>query len=158
VFDVDGVLADVRHRLHHVETRPKNWPAFFAAADADPPLAAGITLVHQHQEAGDTVVYLTGRNESHRAQTLSWLSRHGLPTGRLLMRPERDFRPARQYKAEMVRELSTTGEVTLVVDDDVAVVATLHADGWPVLQADWMHATGPEQQALFQAQDTEGRT
>lgn len=29
VFDIDGVLADVRHRLPHVQGRPKDWDAFF---------------------------------------------------------------------------------------------------------------------------------
>jgi len=31
---IDGVLADVHHRLHHIARRPKDWPAFFAAAHA----------------------------------------------------------------------------------------------------------------------------
>lgn len=44
VFDVDGVLAEVRHRLPHLEGRPKDWDAFFAAAQADPPLTEGVAL------------------------------------------------------------------------------------------------------------------
>ena len=38
VFDLDGTLADTRHRLHHLERRPADWDAFFAAARDDPPL------------------------------------------------------------------------------------------------------------------------
>jgi len=41
VFDVDGVLADVRHRLHHLEARPQRWERFFRAADRDPVLEEG---------------------------------------------------------------------------------------------------------------------
>ena len=44
VFDIDGVLADVRHRLRHVEQRPKDWDAFFAAEPDDPTLVAGIAM------------------------------------------------------------------------------------------------------------------
>ena len=33
VFDVDGVVADVRHRLHHLGRH--RWDRFFAAADRD---------------------------------------------------------------------------------------------------------------------------
>ena len=40
VFDIDGVLADVRHRLHHLQCRPQRWEAFFTAADRDPLLEA----------------------------------------------------------------------------------------------------------------------
>ena len=32
VFDLDGTLADVRHRLHHIEGRRRDWDAFFSAA------------------------------------------------------------------------------------------------------------------------------
>lgn len=48
VFDVDGVLADVRHRLHFLRTRPKDWPAFFAAVPDDPPLAQGLRLAARY--------------------------------------------------------------------------------------------------------------
>ena len=41
VFDIDGVLADVRHRLHHLQARPQRWEAFFLAADRDPLLEEG---------------------------------------------------------------------------------------------------------------------
>ena len=44
VFDIDGVLADVSHRLPFVARRPKDWDAFFAAAVDDPPFAQGVAL------------------------------------------------------------------------------------------------------------------
>ena len=43
VFDVDGVLADVGHRLRHLEGGRKDWGAFFAAAEKDPPLPVGLS-------------------------------------------------------------------------------------------------------------------
>lgn len=68
VFDVDGVVADVRHRLRHVVRRPKDWIAFFAAADRDPALADGVELVHRFA-VDHRVVWLTGRPERLRAVT-----------------------------------------------------------------------------------------
>lgn len=35
IFDIDGTLADIAHRRHHVETKPKNWSAFQVAAHLD---------------------------------------------------------------------------------------------------------------------------
>ena len=29
IFDIDGTLADVSERIHHVRKKPKNWNAFF---------------------------------------------------------------------------------------------------------------------------------
>ncbi len=160
VFDVDGVLADVRHRLHHVERVPKDWTAFFAAMDDDAPLEVGIALTHDQAAAGHHIVYLTGRNESHRALTVAWLARNGLPEGRLVMRRDSDRRPARLFKPDALRRIASAARVVAVVDDDQAVVDVLRRDGWPVLHATWMaqDASPVEQQALFDAQEVDGRS
>jgi phosphoglycolate phosphatase-like HAD superfamily hydrolase len=158
VFDVDGVLADVRHRLHHVERRPKDWDAFFAAMDGDGPLADGVDLARQLADDGHAIVYLTGRNESYRRVTQDWLRRHGLPEGVLVMRREDDRRPARLFKPEALTRIARAGRVVTVVDDDDAVVATLRRQGWPVQHAAWMTAPPEAQQSLFDAQEVDGRT
>ncbi len=153
VFDVDGVLADVRHRLHHVARRPKDWDAFFAAAVDDPPLAEGLALARASAEDCD-VVYVTGRPERCRADTLAWFRRHGLPEGELAMRAERDHRPARLAKPGLLRRLAAGRPVAVVVDDDQKVCDAYEAAGFRVLRADWM-AGAP---ALERAQEDEGRT
>jgi phosphoglycolate phosphatase-like HAD superfamily hydrolase len=158
VFDVDGVLADVRHRLHHVERRPKDWAAFFAAMDDDGPLAEGIAMAQASAAEGHRIVYLTGRNEDHRAATRGWMERNGLPAGRLVMRRPDDRRPARVFKPAALRRIAGEGDVVAVVDDDAAVVEVLRRDGWPVVLATWMAADPTAQQSLFDAQEVEGRT
>jgi hypothetical protein len=35
VVDIDGTLADIRHRRHYVASKPKNWKAFNAAMHLD---------------------------------------------------------------------------------------------------------------------------
>ena len=153
VFDIDGVLADVRHRLHHVERRPKNWEAFFAAAADDPPLQQGVALAWASAEDCD-VVYVTGRPERCRADTLAWFARHGLPPGELSMRRERDHRPARLAKPGLLRRLAAGRPVAVVVDDDPQVCDAYEAAGYRVLRAQWM-ADAP---ALHAAQEDDGRT
>lgn len=158
MLDIDGVLADVRHRLHHVERTPKDWDAFFAAMDDDALLDEGLAVARELVAAGHRIVYVTGRNESYRAQTQSWLTRHGLPEGRLVMRRDADRRPARQFKPAALRGLAADNTIAMVVDDDEAVVAVLRREGWPVFHATWMTAQADEQQTLFDAQQTEGRS
>lgn len=158
VFDVDGTVADVRHRLHHVARRPKNWGRFFAAADRDPPLPPGVALAREYARE-HRLVWLTGRPESLRAVTREWLERHGLPVGELVMRPVYDHRPAREFKAEQVGRLAAGAAVagatiSVIVDDDPAVVARLDELGWPVRLADWV----PYAEALREAQERDGRT
>ncbi|WP_261558022.1 hypothetical protein [Frankia tisae] len=153
VIDVDGVVADVRHRLRFLRAWPGDWEAFFAAAPADPPLAEGVTLVHQLARDHE-VVWLTGRPERSRAATSRWLGEQGLPLGKLLMRPDDDRRPARMFKRAELRQLGARRQVAVVVDDDPAVVDLLRADGWPVLRAEWL----AYEATLGNAQESEGRT
>ena len=47
IVDIDGVVADVRHRVHYVEQRPKDWKRFFAAAVRDEPHAEVLTLLRR---------------------------------------------------------------------------------------------------------------
>lgn len=153
VFDVDGVVADVRHRLRHIARQPKDWARFFSAADRDPPLSEGTDLVHHYARDHD-LVWLTGRPEWLRPVTERWFTRHGLPAGRLLMRPEDDRRPARDYKLGQLRKLARDGDIAVIVDDDPAVVKRLTNEGLPVLLADWV----PYERSLRQAQERDGRT
>ena len=153
VFDLDGTLADTRHRLHHLERRPKDWDAFFAAAPRDPVLDTGVALLRESARDCD-VVYLSGRPERCRADTTAWLAAHGLPEGRLLLRRDDDRRPARQTKLAVLRRLARERTVAVVVDDDEQVCDAAERAGLAVLRARWQ-AQGP---ALRQAQEAEGRT
>lgn len=158
IFDIDGVLADVRHRLHHLEQRPKDWHGFFSAMDEDPLLARGHDLVHEQQALGHRVVYVTGRSETYRQPTLDWFARHEVPTGDLHMRKRHDRRPARIVKREILARLGRKLDIVLVVDDDEAVVETLREAGYEVLHATWMFGDAAEQAVLFDAQERRGRT
>lgn len=153
VFDVDGVLADVTHRLHHLRARPQRWERFFQTADRDPLLDEVADRLRAALAEHD-VVYLTGRPERTRRLTERWLAKHDLPTGPLIMRDDHDSRPARWMKREVLRKLSASRDIVSVLDDDPAVVAVLEADGWPVELATWL----PHSSTLQSAQERQGRT
>jgi hypothetical protein len=165
VLDIDGVLADVRHRLHHLSGRSKDWDSFFAAARDDAPLDVGVEFA-KLAATDHGIVYLTGRPERIRRDTAHWLRIHGLPAGELLMRRDTDRRPARVMKVEKLRELARHQPVALVVDDDVAVVRAVRQAGFVVQLADWMPTEpDPDEPAglfdidqLEQAQEQLGRT
>lgn len=153
VFDLDNTLAATAHRQHFLERRPKDWDGFFAAAPDDPPLEEGVALCRSAAEECE-VVYLTGRPERCRRDTLAWLAEQGLPEGPVHMRRHRDFRPARVTKVEILRRIGAGREVRMLVDDDELVCDAAEAAGFPVLRARW--ATPSE--ALREAQEREGRT
>lgn len=153
VFDLDGTLAETGHRQHFLERKPRDWNGFFGAASRDTPLAEGVRMAVEAAEECE-VLYLTGRPERCRGDTLAWLSAHGLPEGRLRMRGDTDRRPARATKLEALRELAAKREVRMLVDDDELVCDAALRAGFRVVRARWASTSA----ALKDAQEREGRT
>jgi hypothetical protein len=153
VFDLDNTLADTAHRQRFLERKPRDWDAFFAAAPQDPPIERGVALALEYAEECE-VVYLTGRPERCRCDTLEWLGAHGLPEGRVHMRRDHDRRPARRTKLEILRRLARDREVRVLVDDDELVCADAEQAGFPVVRARWAAPSAE----LREAQEREGRT
>jgi phosphoglycolate phosphatase-like HAD superfamily hydrolase len=153
VFDIDGVLADVSHRLHHLSATPQRWHAFFTEAKDDELLAEGAERLERALDEG-AVIYLTGRPEWTRELTERWLDQHGLPAAPLFMRANGDRRPARLTKAAVLRTLARQVRILTMIDDDPAVVAALRGSGWPVELATWL----PHSSTLQTAQEDQGRT
>jgi phosphoglycolate phosphatase-like HAD superfamily hydrolase len=151
VFDIDGVVADVRHRLHHLHP-PRSWPDFFAAAAEDPLLPEGARLVNDLAGVHE-IVWLTGRPAWLRDTTADWLARHRLPGTELHLRPGRDHRPARLYKVEVLRSLAAR-QVAAFVDDDPEVISAATTAGFAAVLADWQ----PRDSTLRDAQERLGRT
>lgn len=153
VFDLDGTLADSAHRQRFLERKPRDWDAFFAAAPQDPPLAEGVALALRSTEECE-VVYLTGRPERCRRDTVEWLAAQGLPEGRVWMRRNDDRRPARHTKLDVLRRLARDREIHVLVDDDELVCDEAERAGFRVVRARWATASA----ALKDAQEREGRT
>lgn len=152
VFDIDGVVADVRHRVHLIKPPRHSWLRFFELAKDDPPSPEGIGWALRAAE-DHQLVWLTGRPEWLRTVTSRWLERHGLPSGELLMRPDGDYRPARYYKVEVLRRLADR-DIVVFVDDDPDVVRAAAAAGFTASLATWL----PRSTALSDAQERAGWT
>ncbi|MFE9458430.1 hypothetical protein [Streptomyces californicus] len=153
VFDLDGTLADTAHRQHFLEGPGRDWAGFFAAAPDDPPLAEGVRMVlASAEECG--IVYLTGRPERCRRDTVRWLDRQGLPEGELFMRRNDDRRPARRTKLDVLKRLGRSRRVRVLVDDDELVCDAAEVAGFTVVRARWADQSA----ALKDAQEREGRT
>jgi phosphoglycolate phosphatase-like HAD superfamily hydrolase len=153
VFDLDNTLADTAHRQRFLERKPRDWDGFFAAAPQDPPIPEGVAMAREHAEECE-VLYVTGRPERCRRDTLDWLAAQGLPEGRVYMRRNDDRRPARRTKLEILRRLARTRDLRVLVDDDELVCEDAERAGFTVVRARW---TAPSAE-LKVAQEREGRT
>ncbi|MBD0292973.1 MAG: hypothetical protein ICV70_05310 [Jiangellaceae bacterium] len=153
VVDLDGVLADVTARLHHIEGRGKDWDAFFAGIPDDPAYPEGLAIARELAAQHD-LVYLSGRPERTRADTESWLRRHGAPLAPVLLRRDDDRRPSRVVKVGLLRGLAAERPVAVVVDDDPQVCRAAEAAGFQVYEATWSRP----QPTLIDAQERLGKT
>ena len=128
VFDIDGVVADVRHRLHHLEPA-----AVLAAVLRRPPTTIRCcpraprwspTSARQHE-----IVWLTGRPEWLR-DTTARLARRARPARRRdsTCAPTATTGRRRSYKLRCCAG-SPRARIAAFVDDDAEVMAAASARG-----------------------------
>jgi len=150
ICDIDGTIADVRHRLHYIQnedgTKKKkpDWDAFHAACVDDPVFADVTTVVNSLRVgscgcgySGNNMYFLSGRNEIVRPQTEKWLEDVAdmAHYEALVMRKAGDRRPDTEVKLEMIRQLGLTpDDVLCIFDDRQRVVDMWRQNGYRVMQ------------------------
>jgi FMN phosphatase YigB (HAD superfamily) len=101
VFDLDGTLADVEHRVYLAEE--KEWDLFHSQCVHDKPKEAEcylVRMIYAHQP-NHRIMIITGRSEEYRAVTETWLVANGIPYDELHMRKTGDHRPDTVVKGEL---------------------------------------------------------
>lgn len=104
IFDIDGTLADCSHRLSHIQGDKKDWDKFYADCYKDAPID-GVCRVAR--ELPRRVIYITGRPEKYRQQTMEWLRQNDLwwnASTTLIMRKDGDYRPDYIIKREIYEQ------------------------------------------------------
>ncbi len=146
IFDIDGTLADISHRVHFIEGEKKDWESFYEKMEDDKPIEAGLTLMNalfsygHYVDKNIEIVFCTGRPEKYRHQTSEWLYNNVrfLPFMRqanLLMRIDGDHRSDVEVKKEMLDCIRKTGyEVIMAIEDRKRVVDMWRENGVPCFQ------------------------
>lgn len=142
VFDLDGTLADIRHRVHHVRGPGKpDWPAFFAACVNDIPNRPAVAALHAHVNAGHKVEIWSARSDIVRAETEEWLRVYANIDPALLvhMRAADDNTPDVVLKRHWLYRIHPEEWPHIVYDDRQRVVDMWRAMGVACFQvtADW---------------------
>ena len=133
IFDIDGTLADVSERIHHVKKKPKNWNAFFQGMAQDKAIHSMVRLCNILYESGIKIVLCSGRNEEHRPQTVQWLAQQGVNYHKLILRRDGDMRSDVIAKREMLAGIDRS-EILFVVEDRSRVVEMWRSEGLVCLQ------------------------
>jgi len=138
IVDIDGTLADLTHRLHHVRNGARDWDTFFSLAGDDTVIQPISDLVRRLFDKY-RVILVSGRPEKIRDITTGWLAAEAIPFVELLMRPDGDYRPDHIVKSQILDYILGDGhDVAFVIDDRPSVVAMWRERGLTCLQCrDW---------------------
>ena len=145
--DIDGTIADLTHRVHHIandkSSEQKDWEAFYRDIDKDRPILPTIDLVRTLKAKGWFIILITGRDCARRASTEEWLERHAVPWDALLMRPLGDHASDVKIKRAWLKKMRD-GELVfenialpeLVIEDRRKVVDMWREEGLIALHCD----------------------
>lgn len=101
IFDIDGTIADIAHRRHHVASDRKDWQLFFSTMKDDTPNQPVVETLNLYCAAKYNIILSSGRPANYRAVTEAWLNKHDIPYDFLFMRKFNDTRPDTIIKQEM---------------------------------------------------------
>lgn len=74
IFDLDGTLANLEHRLHHIQQKPKNWDRFFTECDKDERIYSVCNVFDALvADRNSQVEIWSGRSSIALDQTVKWL-------------------------------------------------------------------------------------
>lgn len=137
ICDLDGTIADIRHRLHFVKDKdPKDWDGFFKAISGDSPREDIIQQVMADAE-GSMLIFVSGRPERCRKDTERWLNDHiflhRIRTPMLIMRENHDKRPDTETKAEIYDRYLKDLAIIRVYDDRPSVIRMWREKGLNVV-------------------------
>jgi hypothetical protein len=128
LVDVDGTLADSDHREHYLETKPKNWTAYYADALKDKPYEDIVWLVKTLKDADNKILIVTARSEDYRNITEQWLREKADLEGvydKIYMRESGDYRDDDIVKEEMLQSIRLDGYDPFMVLDDRGLVVDM---------------------------------
>lgn len=145
IFDIDGTLANLDHRLPLLQRKIKDFKAFENLVSKDSPIDfmddifEFVASKRKYQ-----LILLTGRSEDCRENTVKWLKSI---TGwfdpdfdLLYMRnsregPKKDFRPSVEFKREIiVNKILPKFDVSMIFDDDIRNIKMYCELGLPSCQ------------------------
>ncbi len=142
IFDIDGTLADCRHRLHYIQGKKKDYDAFYGALSQDSPIWATIDLTRVLFSPETDILVVSGRPSNYRELTLKWLDTNGVLFSKAFFRQAGDFRSDYIIKKEILDQIIKDGyNILAVFDDRPLVVKMWRENGLTCFQNEW-HGDG----------------
>jgi hypothetical protein len=125
LVDIDGTLA----------LRGARGPFDWHRVGEDAPNEPVLDVVRALARNGHQIIFISGRKEQCRRETVAWLRLHGLDATRLYLRADSDNRPDQVLKREIYdKHILGRHDVAGVIDDRDRVVRVWRSLGLTCLQ------------------------
>jgi len=124
VCDIDGTIADIKHRLHYVKGETKDWQGFFSEMDKDTVREEVYGHLQELEAQGKKIIFVTARPDDYKQVTKEWL-RKNVPLSSpfmMFMRRKGDTRDDTIVKEQIYNTYLKDMNVTLVIDDRPKVI------------------------------------
>ena len=126
IFDLDGTLADVTHRLHFLEEG--KWDEFYLACNNDKPIDEIIALSRMMWHNSVPIFTLTGRSDIAKDKTIRWLNENNVLYDELFMRQDGDYSHAEDLKEKWINEIGANN-IYCAFDDSAKVCNMFKRNG-----------------------------
>lgn len=132
IFDVDGTLCNVLPIRHYVTGPKKNFHKFHRESVNCLPNQAVVEDARAAHAAGRAVLVVTARSTLYRHHTAFWLAMHEIPSDRMFMRREGDWRADASIKDDIYQRIALRWKVVRAHDDNPSIVRLWEGYGIPV--------------------------
>lgn len=138
VFDIDGTLANIKHRLPYIKSEKPDWDSFNESMDKDalnlPVAQIYYKMCDSRHNANHPSIFVTGRPQDYQHKTEQWLLRNKLVPNYLFMRPAGDYRSDVEIKTEIIDKYIKMAPILFVIDDRDKIVEMWRKLGYKCLQ------------------------
>ena len=131
ILDLDGTIADNKHRMHLLPKQnedgtwtstTKDWDRFHSELHNDGFDQHVYNMYCYLCGKYPTVrrIVLSGRNENNRFAIIKWLSKYNVDIDELYLRGNNDYRPAPEFKMEVINKLKQEGlKIAFAFEDEI---------------------------------------
>lgn len=140
VFDLEGTLSNHKWREHFYSSKEYDQYNILFPFDGVNEKVFGMfdRLSRFHfslhgKVVAPEMIILTAKHIDHIVDVTHWLNAFDVRFGRLLMRPNGNYKTSPFFKREAIFQLSKTREIKMIFDDRKDVCDLLYSDGFPVI-------------------------
>lgn len=102
IFDIDGTIANIEHRLPLITGENKDWDLFYQMMYNDKPICDVVQTLRRLKNTGADIIFITGRPDKYMKETEEWLRRYTeISKPMLIMRKNGDHREDYIVKKEL---------------------------------------------------------